>query len=54
MEEPNRQTLEAAVQFYEDLNDFSDSALQEANFSREEVYEGLQEVCRIFGLPYME
>lgn len=54
MEEPNRQTYEAAVQFYEDLNDFSDSALQQANFSREEIYEGLQEVCRVFGLPYME
>lgn len=54
MEEPCRQTYEAAVQFYEDLNDFSDSALLEANFSREEIYEGLQEVCRVFGLPYME
>ena len=54
METPDRQTLDAAIQFYEVLNNFSDSSLIAANFSREEVYEGLQQVCRVFGVPFIE
>lgn len=51
METPNEGVLDAAKRFYDDLNRLSDEALREADFSREEIYEGLQEVCRTFGIP---
>ena len=54
LEEPGRQVLEAAVWFYEDLSRFSDETLHLANFSREEILEGMQYVCRVFGLPITE
>ncbi len=53
LENPDRATLEAGVDFYAALNDFSDEALLRANFSREEVYEGLQALSDIYGLPDM-
>lgn len=53
MENPDRATLEAGVDFYAALNDFSDDALLRADFSREEVYEGLQALCDAYGLPCM-
>ena len=54
LEEPGRQVLEAAVRFYEELSRFSDETLRQANFSREEVLEGMQYVCRVFGIPITE
>lgn len=51
LETPNREVLETAIHFYDSLSRFSDEALKNANFSREEIYEGLQHVCHVFGLP---
>ena len=51
LEDPGDMVLEAALRFYEDLNALSDQDLQAANFSREEILEGLQHVCQIFGIP---
>lgn len=48
LEEPDRSVLEAAVCFYADLNRFSDEQLKEADFSRDEILSGLQNVCDIF------
>lgn len=38
-----------AVLFYHELNQLSDTELEAENFSREEVLDGLTEVCRIYG-----
>lgn len=51
MDTPDNAVLDAATRFYDDLNRLSDETLRDANFSREEIYEGLQEVCRVFGIP---
>ena len=51
LEEPDDFVLDAALRFYEDLNDLSDVALKDANFSRQEILEGLQHVCQIYGIP---
>ena len=51
LEEPTALVLDAALRFYQELNSFSDTALKDANFSREEILEGLQHVCQIFGIP---
>ena len=51
LEEPGDMVLDAALRFYQELNSFSDDALKKANFSREEILEGLQHVCQIFGIP---
>lgn len=51
METPTDAVLDAAKRFYDDLNRLSDRTLRDAHFSREEIYEGLQEVCRVFGIP---
>ena len=51
MDEPSAQVLDAATRFYADLNHLSNSVLAECNFSRDEILEGLQEVCRVFGIP---
>ena len=51
LEAPDEMVLDAALRFYQALNALSDDALQSANFSREEILEGLQHVCQIFGIP---
>jgi len=40
-----------AVDFYQTLNMLSDEELEQANFSREEIRIGLQEILRRFSLP---
>ena len=47
----NNKFLELAVDFYRKLNEFSDETLEAANFSREEIYSGLNDIIQIFGLP---
>ena len=44
------EALSAGVRFYADLNRFSDPELASCNFSREEIADGLQELCARFGL----
>lgn len=51
LEEPDSRTFETARRFYEDLNRLSDETLREGNFSREEILEGLQNLCDQFGIP---
>lgn len=50
MEEANPEVPDAAVGFYTDINRLSDEELEARNFSREEIKEGLQAVCRHYGL----
>ena len=51
LEEPGQMVLDAALRFYQDLNALSDETLETQGFSREEILEGLQHVCDIFGIP---
>jgi len=44
----SEQIYKIAEDFYEMLLDKTDEALKKANFSREEVYQGLQDVKNIF------
>ena len=50
LETPSYPVLDAAQQFYEDLNRLPDETLEEHNFSREEILEGLQTVSQRFGI----
>lgn len=51
LEQPDQQVLQAALQFYDDLNSLSDDVLENADFSREEILQGLQHICQIYGIP---
>ena len=50
MEEGDPEVPSAAVRFYMDLNQLSDAQLEEGNFSREEILDGLKAVCSHYGL----
>jgi archaellum biogenesis ATPase FlaH len=39
-----------ALDFYAKLNEYDDNDLKQCNFSRDEVYDGLMEVKKLFGL----
>lgn len=43
--------LRLAVYFYSSLNQYSDSYLEEHNFSREEIASGLKDICYQYGYP---
>jgi hypothetical protein len=45
-----KRRLAVACEFYQRLNALSDEALEEANFSREEINEGLVAVMKRYGL----
>ncbi len=45
----NSEAAEAGVRFYADINKLSDSQLEQANFSREEIQEGLEHLCEHYG-----
>lgn len=42
---------EAAVQFYTQINKLTDAELEQANFSRQEILDGLNAVCSHYGIP---
>ncbi len=42
----NQDALYAALQFYKHINRWSDGQLAECNFSRDEIMDGLKEICR--------
>lgn len=42
--------LAVALDFYRRLNELSDEQLEEANFSRDEIKGGLEEISKMFGL----
>lgn len=45
--------FEMAMSFYLYLNDFSDNFLEENNYSREEISEGIKSICKEFGVSNM-
>ncbi len=47
----NKRYMELALDFYERLNNFEDDFLEENNFSREEIEEGLKEIFKKFKVP---
>lgn len=46
----NLKYLELALDFYARLNDLDDEFLEEKDFSREEIKEGLRDIGKIFGI----
>lgn len=50
----NRGYLELALNFYHSLNLLSDEELRAAQFSREEIYEGMQDMLRKFDVAVPE
>lgn len=50
----NKAYLEMALTFYMYLNQLSDSELYEADYSREEIAEGIHQVCAEFGISGFE
>jgi len=51
LEKDNHDHLLIATDFYSRLDCMTDHELQQANFSREEIERGLNEIKVIFGLP---
>lgn len=51
---PTTEFMRLAVWFYNTLNDMSDSELNEHNFSRDEIYEGLSSISEMYGIPVKE
>jgi len=45
--------LRLAMWFYNELNMMADKELEAAGFSREEIYEGLQDLLRQSGIPLL-
>ena len=50
MDKNDKRYLELAIDFYVRLNKFDDDYLEVHNYSREEVYQGLEDVKNIFGV----
>jgi len=46
--------LKIAMDFYTKLNKLSDEELAEADFSREEIKNGLEEILKMFGVLFWE
>jgi predicted DNA-binding ArsR family transcriptional regulator len=46
-QDPNEHNLEVAIQFYKTLQELSDETLENANFSREEIIEGVESIKKI-------
>jgi len=42
--------LEVAIAFYDELNKYDDAFLEESGYSREELKEGLDSMCELFGV----
>lgn len=47
---PQQQRMEVALQFYQDVQMLSDEQLESANFSRQEILDGLEAVHRAYGV----
>lgn len=46
--------LRLAMDFYQTLNKFSDDELEKNNFSREEIFDGMNDVVKRFQIPTIE
>ena len=53
IETKNKRYLEVAIDFYARLNDLNDTVLENNNFTRKEIDEGLKEVAGIFGISFI-
>ncbi|MPM28942.1 hypothetical protein SDC9_75480 [bioreactor metagenome] len=51
LDESNLDYLKVAVDFYQTISKFSENQLEECNFSREEIFEGLQDILKIYNVP---
>lgn len=51
MDKNNNKYLELAINFYQEVNKLTNEDLQAANFGRDEIYFGLNEIIQTFGLP---
>lgn len=49
----NIREFEMAIAFYLYLNDFDDNYLEENNYSRDEISEGIKSICKEFGVSSM-
>ena len=38
--------------FYADINKLSDEELEEHNFSRKEILDGIRDICAIYNIQY--
>lgn len=47
----NTKYLELAIDFYNRLNDLDDDYLEDNDFSRKEIEEGLKAIAKEFGVP---
>ncbi|MCF6464526.1 DUF6483 family protein [Clostridium sp. Cult2] len=58
LDENNNKYIELVLDFYNRLNNLDDDFLEENNFSREEIAEGLKDMAKEFGLqnnfPFLE
>lgn len=50
----NKGYLEMALTFYMYLNQLSDAELYEADYSREEIVEGINSICAEYGISGFE
>ena len=50
IDQEDRSVLESAILFYANVNKLSDDDLEECEFSRDEVREGLRDVCSAYGI----
>jgi hypothetical protein len=54
MDTADMKYLEVAVDFYARLNDKTDEELEAAEFSREEIEEGLHDAAKLFGVNLID
>lgn len=54
LEPPDLDCLEMALTFYMYLNQFNDDILYTANYSREEIVDGINSVCAEYGISGFE
>ncbi len=48
----NTESLRQAIDFYQQLNEWSDDRLQASNFSRDEIYDGLRDIMAKSGMEF--
>jgi len=51
IDQSDHRYLLLAIAFYQRINRFSDEELEDADFSRDEVYSGLMDIVQEYGLP---
>ena len=54
LDPPDLDCLEMALTFYMYLNQFNDDILYQANYSREEIVDGINSVCAEYGISGFE